>query len=74
MFVEYSHRTKKNSPFKFNMIAENSNACGGYIPIPEAFSSKGMLYETSPAYDSFLIPEAGEILYKEIMNIAQEIK
>ncbi len=74
MFVEYSHRTKKNSPFRFNMVAENSNAYGGYIPVPEAFGDKGLLYETSPAYDSFLVPEAGEILYKEIMNIAQEIK
>lgn len=74
MFCEYSHRTKKNSPFKYNMVAENSNSYGGYIPVPEAFVPGNKLYETAPAYDSFCEPEAGEKLYEAIMAMAENIK
>ena len=72
MFVSYSHRTKKNSPYAHVMVIEHSNAYGGYIPIPEAFGANADLYETSPAYDSFLIPEAGEILLKEMLELSIE--
>ena len=74
MFCEYSHRTKKNSLFKYNMVVENCNAYGGYIPVPEAFGSGSKLYEIAPAYDSFCEPNAGDILYEKIMQIAKEIK
>ena len=74
MFVEYSHRTKKESPFKYTMVTENSNGHGGYIPTPNAFSENSYLYEISPAYDSDLVPEAGEILLEKIMKIANKLK
>lgn len=74
MFCEYSHRTKKNSPFKYNMVAENSNAYGGYIPVPEAFAAGNKLYETAPAYDSYCVSEAGDVLCGKILEIANSIK
>ena len=74
MFVEYSHRTKSGSPFKYTMVIENSNAPGGYIPTPDAFGENSFLYEISPAYDSDLIPEAGEILFEKIMELGNKIK
>lgn len=74
MFSEYDERTKKNSPFKYNMVAENSNSYGGYIPTENAFDEKSILYEISLAYDSFLVPEAGEILYDNIIEMAKSIK
>jgi len=74
MFVEYSHRTKKDSPFKYTMVTENSNGHGGYIPTPNAFGENSYLYEISPAYDSDLVPEAGEILFKKIITIANNLK
>lgn len=70
LFSEYAVRTKKHSPFKYNMVVENSNAYGGYIPIPEAFAENSNLYEISPAYDSNLVPEAGEMLYEKMMSVA----
>lgn len=73
LFSHYAVRTKENSPFKHNMVVENSNAYGGYIPTVEAFSEKSDLYEIAPAYDSNLIPEAGEILYDKIMALADEM-
>lgn len=74
MFVAYSHRTKANSPFRYTMVAEHSNAYGGYIPLPEAFADNADLYETSPAYDSFLVPEAGEILFEKMLQLVRRIK
>lgn len=74
MFNEYTLRTKKNSPFKFNMVAENSNAYGGYIPTPDAFDEKSVLYEISLAYDSFLVPEAGDMLCDKIIDMAKNMK
>lgn len=74
MFVEYSHRTKAFSPFKHTMVAENSNGHGGYIPTPDAFSENSYLYEISPAYDSDLIAEAGEILFEKANEISNNLK
>lgn len=73
LFSHYAVKTKQNSPFKYNMVVENSNAYGGYIPTEEAFAENSDLYEIAPAYDSNLIPEAGEILYEKIMSLADEI-
>lgn len=73
MFVAYSHRTKEASPFKHNMVVENSNGYGGYIPVPEAFADFADLYETSLAYDSFLVPEAGEMLFEKMMELASDL-
>ena len=72
IFSQYSHRTKKHSPFKYNMVVEMSNAHAGYIPTPDMFRPNSNLYETSLAYHSNLVPEAGEILYKNLMNMANK--
>ncbi len=74
MFVEYSHRTKAFSPFEHTMVAENSNGHGGYIPTPDAFGESSCLYEISPAYDSDLIAEAGEILFEKAIEILNNLK
>lgn len=74
IFCEYSRRTKAKSPFKYNMVCENSNAYGGYVPVPEAFVPGNKLYETSPAYDSYLEVNAGDILCDRIIEIANNIK
>ena len=73
LFSFYSHQTKKNSPFKYNMVAENSNAYGGYIPTPDAFCKESDLYEISPAYDSYLEENAGDLLYDKIMDMANKM-
>lgn len=74
LFSQYSHRTKENSPFKYNMVVANSNSHGGYIPTPDAFGENSkLLYEAAPSSYNFLVPEAGEILYDKIMNMASEM-
>jgi len=60
---------KKNSPFVRNIVVENCNKYCGYIPTKEAFAENSDLYETSLCFHSCLIPEAGEILQKEALDI-----
>ena len=73
MFKIYGIRTKENSKFEHTMVIENSNSCGGYIAPPEAYSEKSFLYETSPAYDSFVVADGGGILYDQMLEIADLI-
>ena len=73
MFSEYAVRTRENSPFKYTMVVENSNAYGGYIAPPFAYSENSLLYETSPAYDSFVAKDGGEMLYNKLMEFAKEL-
>ena len=74
IFSVYGLNTKRNSPFKYNMVAEQSNGLGGYIPTMEAFSENSELYEIAPSYCSFAAPETGDILYEHIMKLAKSIK
>lgn len=74
IFSVYGLNTKRNSPFKYNMVAENSNCLGGYLPVPEAFAENSNLYEAKLSYCSFAVPETADILYEKIINLAKEIK
>lgn len=74
MFSVYGCRTKENSPFKYNIVVENSNCYGGYIAPPEAYGEKSLLYEVSPAHDSFVAPGGGDMLYNKMLEMANTIK
>ncbi len=74
IFSVYGLNTKQNSPFKYNMVAENSNCLGGYLPVPEAFAENSNLYEAKLSYCSFAVPETADLLYEKMMNLAKEIK
>ena len=43
------------------------------ILTPDAFDEKSVLYETSLAYDSFLVPEAGDMLCDKIIEMAEKL-
>jgi len=58
IFSEFGERVKQQSPFAHTMVVEQCNGWHGYIPTVEAFSRGG--YETSLAYQSHLVPEAGD--------------
>ena len=64
---------KKNSPFARNIVVENCNKYCGYVPTKEAFSENSDLYESSLCFHSCLIPEAGEILQKEALDILKTL-
>ena len=73
MFSEYAVRTRESSPFKYTMVVENANAYGGYIAPPFAYAENSLLYETSPAYDSFVAKDGGEMLYTKLMELADRM-
>ena len=64
---------KKNSPFARNIVVENCNKYCGYVPTREAFAENSDLYESSLCFHSCLIPEAGEILQKEALDILKTL-
>lgn len=64
---------KKASPFERNIVVENCNKYCGYIPTKEAFAECSDLYESSLCFHSCLIPEAGEILQKEALDILKKL-
>jgi len=72
MFVQYSYRTKQGSPYTHVMVVENSNSFGGYIPIPEAFGDNTDMYETSPSWCKFVVPETGEILLERMLELSRK--
>lgn len=75
IYVNYGKEIKEKSPFKHTFVIENCNTYCGYIPSKEAFDpEKDRLYETSLCYHSCHIPEAGDMLTKAALEIANEIK
>lgn len=64
---------KKDSPFERTIVVENCNSYCGYIPNKEAFCEQDDLYETALCLHSCHVPEAGDILRKEAVLIAQEL-
>lgn len=66
---------KANSPFKRNMVVENSNDYCGYVPTEKAFANeKEDLYETSLCGHSRLVPQAGKMLCDKVLSLANELK
>ena len=47
------------------------NAYGGYIAPPSVYASNSLLYEVSPAYDSFVSENGGEMLFNKILELAK---
>lgn len=58
VFCEFGLKVKRESPMPVTMVAEMANGWHGYIPTREGFARGG--YETSFAYQSHLVPEAGD--------------
>ena len=74
IYVNFGLRLKKQSPFEYNMVIENSNSFGGYIPTPEAFAEGSDLYEISLCEDSRHAPEAGDMMVDRLLEMGAELK
>jgi len=69
MFTEFGLHTKAKSPFAHTVVAELANGWHGYIPTLEAFAHGG--YESRFAYQSRLIPEAGDLMCDTALSLLQ---
>jgi len=67
LFTAYGRRIKAESPFRDTFVASQANGWHGYVPTPEAFARGG--YETHLAYQSRLVPEAGELLTEAALGM-----
>jgi len=63
---------KKQSPFKYTMVVEQTNGAHGYVPTAGAFAGGG--YETWYGLHSYLSTQAGEIIEKESVDILKRLK
>ena len=73
VYVAFGKAIKAGSPFKRNMVVENSNSYCGYIPTKEAFCENSDMYEITLCLHSCHVPEAGEILQTKALEIAHKL-
>ena len=74
VYTEFGREIKKNSPFKNTIVVENCNTYCGYIPTKEVFDpERDDLYETSLCYHSCHVPEAGEMIVKKALELADKV-
>jgi hypothetical protein len=72
LFCGIGMSIKKQSPFKYTMVAEQTNGAHGYVPTAKAFEGGG--YETWFGEHSYLSTRAGEIIEKESLGILNHLK
>ncbi len=70
IFCEFGLQVKQESPLAFTMVAELANGWHGYIPPADAFERGG--FETSFAYQSHLVPDAGERMIAAALALLAE--
>ena len=73
IYVNFGLAIKERSKFAHNFVIENSNAFGGYIPTPEAFSEESDLYEKSLCFGSRHVPEAGDMMVEKLLEMAERM-
>ena len=72
LFCEIGMNIKRQSPFRYTMVAEQTNGAHGYVPTAKAFA--GGSYETWFGEHSYLTTRAGEIIERESADILNHLK
>lgn len=71
LFCQFGLDIKRASPFPVTLIATCANGMVGYLPTPEAFKGGG--YEVRLARSSQLMPDAGNQLVGEALQLLQSL-
>ena len=74
VYVKFGLDIKKNSPFPYNIVIENSNSYCGYIPTKEAFEPQNDIYEATLCFHSCHIPEAGEMMVEKALKMSEKLR
>ena len=69
IFVDYGKEIKARATAPHVMVVENCNSYCGYVPTKRAFESDCDLYEASLCHHSCLVPEAGEMMVKKLLEM-----
>jgi neutral ceramidase len=67
LFVEFGQKIKKNSPFPDTFLFGLANQSIGYVPTQRAFLNGG--YEPQTCESSILVPEAGNIICDNLLEL-----
>lgn len=73
VFLQLGQYVTENSEYPHSILVHNSNSYCGYIPTKESFGEGYDLYETSLCYHSCLLPEAGEIMTKRLLELGKTL-
>src|SRR5829696_3379174 len=71
LFTSFGRQIKAESPFPGTFLATMANGWAGYVPIAEAFARGG--YEPLLAYQSRLIPEAGDLMTTAALDLLRQL-
>ncbi len=71
LFCQFGLDIKRASPFPITFVATCANGMVGYLPTPEAFKGGG--YEVRLARSSQLMPDAGNQLVGEALQLLQSL-
>lgn len=71
-FTEFGLESKAKSPFRHTIVAELANGWAGYVPTEAAFAHGG--YECRLAYQSRLVPQAGELMCRTGVGLLHMLK
>lgn len=74
IFAETGLEIKAKSPFKNNIVAENTNTRTGYICPERVFGDNDNLYETALCFGSCFVPEANAQLIAAAIDAATKLK
>ena len=69
IFVDFGKQIKARATAERVIVVENCNSYCGYVPTARAFESDCDLYETSLCHHSCLVPEAGEMMVKKLLEM-----
>lgn len=72
IFCRIGVNIKSQSPFKYTMVAEQTNGAHGYVPTAKAF--EGCSYETWFGEHSYLTTKAAEIIERQSVDILNKLK
>ncbi|MGQ9552974.1 MAG: hypothetical protein ACUVWR_02555 [Anaerolineae bacterium] len=71
-FTEFGLESKAKSPFRHTIVAELANGWAGYVPTEAAFAHGG--YECRLAYQSRLVPQAGDLMCRTGVGLLHMLK
>ena len=74
IYVNFGLMLKEKSAFEYNIVAENCNSYGGYIPTREAFAEESDLYEISLGEGSRHTSDAGYMMVDRLLEMSEELK
>ena len=73
LYADFGKEVKKKSPYKHNIIIENSNGTCGYIPTPNCLVPESNMYETNLGYGKCHVAEAGDMLVSKALELSERL-